>query len=234
MSWAINEPSNFGEFWFDGDFVGWREALLSAFDENITGQEKEQYNFSDVPKYIFGVSQKFVGITKHEIDHPRAMEPLREFEQPKHFQFQYDRSKRYGSLVKLTSRLMAVDAALKSLIEELEPNLHQFWPMELRLPDGSVLEKQYFGMRVRQFIDSFLPDESGPDAFNDAGGTYYIFAPTKKYVNRLTVSRKIIGDSHVWRERKLKTPELFFSEELVNKIEKSGLRIPPTHKLSER
>lgn len=218
MTWAVSEPSNFGEFRFDGDFVGWREALSLAFKEKISDEEKEQYYFTnDVPGYFFNVSQKFTNITKHEIDHPRAMKPLREFEQPRKFQIQYDRSKKYGSLVLLTDGLLAVDSALMALIEDFEPNVHQFWPLEVRLRDGSVLEKQYFGMRVRQYIDSFLPDESAPEAFSNEGGAYYVFARTKKYVNGLTVSRNSIGNAHLWRERKLKIPGLFFQMSLCKR-----------------
>jgi len=38
--------------------------------------------------------------------------------------------KSLGSLIKLNNRILAVDQALRAIIERLEPGVHQFFPIE--------------------------------------------------------------------------------------------------------
>lgn len=229
MTWAMAEPSKFGDFFLDGDYVGWKEALRAAFNEKLSQTDKDQYDVHDVPKYVFYVSQKFINITQDEIDHPRAMKPLQEYEQPTKFAIEVENSKRIGSLVKLTARLIAVDSDLKAVIESLEPGVHQFWPIEIVHRDGNAVSGQYFGMRVRQFKDSFMPEFSAPGSFNENGSTYNIFSFTQKNCKGLSFAKSAIESAHLWRERKLKSPELLLSDELRERIQEAGLTIPNVH-----
>ncbi|MGH1330268.1 MAG: imm11 family protein [Paracoccaceae bacterium] len=229
----MNEPGSFGEFFLDGDYVGWDEALTKAFNETISQEEKDQYNLLAVSSYAFNVVQRFNNITQHEIDHPRAMKPLRDFELPTKFAIKFENSKEFGSLIELTDRLLAVDEPLRAVIEDLEPGVHQFWPIEIAQADGSVLPKQYYGMRIRQYKDSFLPEQSAPASFTDEGSGCHVFSFTLKHCKALKVSSEAIGGAHLWKERKLRSPRVFLSDTLVERIRDAGLRIPNVHQLTE-
>lgn len=227
------EPKRFGEFFLDGEYVGFKEQLKESLQNQVSQADKEKYDIGMLPSYVLHVSFKFTGITSHEIDHPRAMPPLMDHEQPKLFAIQHEHSKTFGSLVKMTDRLLAVDEPLKAIIENLEPRVHQFWPIEVLARDGTAIGKSYFGMRVRQFLDSFNPDQTPPDAVTNETGSYYVSVPTKLGYKDLAVSKKAIGSTHLWRERKLKNPNLLLSDELVHQIRSTNLRVPNLHKLKD-
>ncbi|MEJ6399512.1 imm11 family protein [Yoonia sp. 208BN28-4] len=227
------EPRRFGEYFLDGDYVGWKDALRDALQNEISDDEKARYDTQYLPSYALHVALKFTGITKNEIDHPRAPEPLRPFEVPREFVIEHEHSKRFGSLIKLTDRLLAVDQDLMDVIESLEPGLHQFWPIDIKHADGTPAPKAYFGMRIRQFIDSFRPDQSPTESWTGETGTYYIFDFTRKHCAALSVSKADIGSAHLWRERKLRSPALLLSDELVSRIKEKELRLPNVHQLNE-
>lgn len=233
MVWTIGEPKRFGEFFLDGDYVGFKEQLKESLQNQVSEADKEKYDITMLPSYVLHVSLKFIGITSHEIDHPRAMPPLTDYEQPKSFAIEHDHSKAFGSLVKMTNRLLAVDEQLKAVIEGLEPGVHQFWPIRVLAKDGTAIAKSYFGMRVRQFLDSFEPDQTPPNAVTGETGSYYASNPTKQGSKDLAVSKAVIGSTHLWRERKLKSPNLLLSDELVNRIRSADLRVPTLHKLKD-
>lgn len=233
MVWCIGEPKRFGEFFLDGNYVGFKEQLKESLQNHVSQGDQEKYGIAMLPSYGLHVSFKFTGITSHEIDHPRAMPPLMDYEQPQIFAIEQEHSKAFGSLVKLTDRLLAVDEQLKTIIEVLEPGIHQFWPVEILAKNRTSIAKRYYGMRVRQFLDSFVPDQTPPKAVTDETGSYYACSPTKQGCKDLAISRTAIGSTHLWRERKLKNPNLLLSNELAHRIKNNDLRVPNLFKLSE-
>lgn len=40
MAWGFVGPSHFGEFFPDGDYVGWQEAIREHYDTRMTPEEK--------------------------------------------------------------------------------------------------------------------------------------------------------------------------------------------------
>ena len=60
---------------------------------------------------------------------------------------------------------------------------------------------------------------------------YYAKSPTKKdYVN-LTVLKSVAAGAHLWRERRLHRPDVFFSDDLQVEIARRGLHMPRHHQL---
>jgi hypothetical protein len=223
MVWGVVEPGSFGDFFPNGDYVGWKEGIKRYFDEEMSAEQRAAHDNWDV-SYRGDVARKFT----------EDMGPLEPHERPSEFRMMEAR-KSLGSLILLTGRLLAVDATLQETIETLEPGVHQFWPLRIKLPKGNDFPGAYYGMIIRRFIDSFVPEQS--DARQATGvGTevfdrFYAKSPTKKDYGNLTVLQNVAAGAHLWRERRLGIPEVFFSDDLQAAITRRGLRIPRHHQL---
>ena len=223
MVWGLQGPKGFGEFFLDGDYVGWRERLTQYYLEEMSDAEKASYNKNDVPDYIYKVSTRFT----------MDRGPLAEHECPDVYQVQFNRAKSFGSLIILADRLLAVDEKLKAIIEGLEPNVHQFWYIRVVMPNGDVYPKRYFGLRIGRFLDSFLPGQSDEGSFREEFGLHYVNIPKKQHYAGLVLHREVIGSAHLWREKRLLQPQVCFSDSLKVEVEKAGLRLPKYFELRD-
>jgi hypothetical protein len=221
--WAWVAPGSFGDFFPNGDYVGWEEGIKRYFDEEMSAEQRAAFDNSHV-RYGGQAARKFT----------EDMEPLEPHERPSEFRLM-ERPKSLGSLIKLNDRLLAVDATLQEIIETLEPGVHQFWPLRITLRKGQEYPVAYYGMVIRRFIDSFVLEQS--DVRQAEGGSgelfdfFYAKMPTKKAYGNLTVLKSVAAGAHLWRERRLHIPEVFFSDDLQAEMTRRGLRIPRHHKL---
>jgi len=232
MTWAMELPMNFGKYFLDGDYVGWEEALEAHF-EALSAEEKEKYHIDGPTAYARNVCGKFTLPIASEANEFRGVPTLRDYECPKEFAIQFLDAKEHGSLIMLTSRLLAVDEASKAIIEDLEPDVHQFWPIKITMRDGSPHSKSYYGIRIGQFLDSFRPEETPEDVFHGRSNSYYIDSFTKKKCAAMAFSKNAIGAAHLWRERRVKDPAVFFSDTLTARISDAGLDIPKVLKVKD-
>jgi hypothetical protein len=222
MVWAWVEPSSFGDYFPNGDYVGWEERTQRYFWEEMSAEQREALGKSHID-YRYEVSRKFT----------EDMGPIEPHERPSEFRL-LERAKSLGSLIILNDRLLAVDATLREIVETLEPGVHQFWPLRITLRNGIEYPGPYYGMIIRRFIDSFVPEQS--DAHQAAGASklfdfFYTKSPTKKAYGNLTVLKSVAAGNHLWRERRLHSPGVFFSDDLQAEITRRGLRIGKSHQL---
>lgn len=131
--------------------------------------------------------------------------------------------------------MVAVDEDLKSIIKRFEPGVHDFFPLELRLPKGKVYPKQYYTLRVGQYCESFVPDGEifEEDYLQGIVGVQRMHLREKRYAQKLMFSREKFGDMHLWRERRFKEWFLLFSDELREAIIEAGLELPKHHQMTE-
>jgi hypothetical protein len=222
MVWAWVEASSFGDFFPNGDYVGWEEGTQRYFWEEMSAEQREAFGKSHID-YRYEVSRKFT----------EDRGPLEPHEHPLEFRMM-ERAKSLGSLIKLTDRLLAVDATLQEIIEALEPGVHQFWPLRITLRNGNEYPGPYYGMIIRRFIDSFVPEQSDARQAEGVGTVldiYYAKSPTKKAYGNLTVLKSVAAGNHLWRERRLHNPSVFFSDDLQAEIARRGVRIGKSHQL---
>ncbi len=254
MVWGMNLPSGFGEFWPDGDFEldektredGWGTRLaqyylaqspnaqrrLLDYGENQVGYGARGYGTFVSGKFIneHVANAYYFGSDEHYISRPyTAVEP---HEAPQFFQTGKS-YKTLGSMIKLNSRIMAVDEALKAIIERLEPGLHQFFPIEIRMPRGQFYPAQYYTLVIRQYLDSFSPKDSDPYSFRENGKYGYIHENSKSGVTGLAFSKSAFGSAHLWRERGFREWLICFSDVLIAEISNAGLRMPKHYKIME-
>jgi len=221
MAWGIDEPADFDDFFPGGNFVGRAEAIR-AYWESLTEKEREGFTFAGGPDYL-----KFS--EKYTFDRG----PMAPAECPGHFDLRRKR-KRLGDLIKTNERLLAVSAPLKEVIESLEPGVHQFWPMRITIDEGKQeWPASYFGMRIGQFINSFLPIEGTcrESKMPDNPPLYFSTDQSKEGYALLTLSGEKIGSAHLWRERRLQMPDVFMSDALQAAIKGAGLRIMKHYKV---
>ena len=222
MVWGLREPSGFGQFFLDGDYVGFDDRLKDYFSTQMSDAEKAE----------MGMRERF-SYTAFYNKFTKDLGPLKPHECPTEFQVQFNQAKSFGSLVKLTAKLLTVDEALKTIIETLDPGVHQFWPIEIKLPRGKPFPRQFYGLRIGRFLDSFSPEKSDKDAWWERKGRYYAENKTKAYFNRLALSSEAFGDAHLWRETRLQEPEICFSDSLKEAVDDAGLRLPKYYKMKE-
>lgn len=95
-----------------------------------------------------------------------------------------------------------VSERFKILIEEIEPKVHQFVPLEFVRKSGDLLENRWF-WQIRNRIDSVFTDRPGwvfdRVLWRRPAGDTLIFQDNK------------IGDTHFWHEKHLLS-DIFMSE----------------------
>ncbi len=243
MAWAVRFKSEIGQFFPSGDYPELRERLHTYFTQEMS--EKERAIFGHKVGYARWVFEKFtneVGIL-----HPgdRAVLTLpQDHEWP--VAFQAERPIRsLGSLFKTINRVLAVDEAMKDLIEGLEPGIHQFRSITILQPNSEAFPGSYFTMIIGQFRDSFIPEpETEGTLWNRSSyldpvkgrtftGAYTFSALSAERYARLPLSSATIADAHFWRERNLIGPDFFISDALHGAIKKAKLKIPQNFKVRE-
>ncbi|MEO8374825.1 MAG: DUF1629 domain-containing protein [Sphingomonas bacterium] len=244
MVWGMDIPSSFGEFWPEGDFEGvdergsrgWSKRLIAYYEENM--QEAQKALFDDgcgngALRYMGHVFGKFT----HELgtcDEPDSLPltPIEDHEPPTSF----DTDKGYtslGSLIALNYGVLAVNEALKAIIERVEPVKHQFFPIEIKMPKGKVFPERYYILVIGQYIGSFSPADSRKESWQEPVSGRYSHDESKKGVAGLALSKVVFGKAHLWRERGFLGLLTCLSDELEREIAKAGLRIPKHYQMKE-
>lgn len=245
MVWGMNLPSGFGEFWPDGffefDVITWEDRWGDRLKAYYRGDmlEKEKALFDDGQgngelRYAYYVSQKLIGKCGTTLSgEERSISPIEPHEPPRSFHIVRG-GKRLAPLIKLNDRILAVDETLKAIIQRLEPGLHQFFPITMKIQKDQVYPASYHIMVIGQFFDSFSPENSSTDAYRPNGGNQFIHEKTKKAMSGLAFSKATFGDAHLWREHRLSGEWLTcFSDELIAEITGASLSIPKHYRMME-
>jgi hypothetical protein len=248
MVWGMSMPSGFGEFWPLGNAEGvdkydnelWGERLRLHYLAQTPDEQRRLYDHGDkpadhgAPEYSSYVTGKFIcerGAPANPAGY--SFSPVEPLEAPKSFLTQKTHQK-LGSLIKLNNRILAVDAALKAIIERLEPGVHQFFPMDVIMPRGRVYPRQYYTIVIGQYLDSFSPENSKKGSWNDYAPEFpdvYSYESSSKGISGLALSKAVFCGAHLWRERRFTGLLTCFSDELQGEIAKAGLRIPRHYRM---
>ncbi len=104
------------------------------------------------------------------------------------------------------------------------------------MPKDREYPKQYYVLRIGQFIDSFSPELSDDSAWlpsEVSKDMYFVKYPNKECMSGLVMKKSSFGHAQLWREKKLEIPDYFFSDELHDAIVEAKLRVPRFYKLKE-
>lgn len=167
----------------------------------------------------------------------RLYTPIEPHEPPRSFRLERRPSK-LGSLLHINNQMIAVDDALKMLIERLEPDTHRFYSIRIELPKGEELDTAYHIMCVGRHIDSFAPEASDARSWSRYPGHpeffYYRYEP-QLYpgISGLALSRSIFDGAHFWRERRFNGILFCLSDRLRDEIVADKLLLPKLIRMRE-
>ena len=115
-----------------------------------------------------------------------------------------------------------VSDRFREKVEELEPDVHQFFPVELTAKDGLRPEKRYWFLHICNRVDAIDPEETtlplGPGNRQYKVTSYTVGQPIN-----MVIKREVVAGKCMWMDRRLM--DFFFSDELYefaqeNKITK--------------
>ncbi len=246
MVWGMSLPSGFGEFFPMGNFEAhidfeaddWYRRLNAYYQEQTPEEQKRLFDRGkgDGPSYAGYVADKLIS-ERGAASSPGALpvSPIEPHEPPRSFVTEKG-YKSLGSLIMLNDRILAVDEALKAIIERLEPAVHEFFPIEIRMPRNKVYPGSYYTLFIGQYFDSFSPEDSQEESFRDYGPDYpnhYTHEKSKKGVTGLALTKAAFGIAHLWRERAFREWLVCFSDELQAEIAGAGLCIPKHYQMKQ-
>lgn len=127
---------------------------------------------------------------------------------------------------------LVVSEAFRLMLEDLDPGIHQFWPLEIeRGPEGA-----FWGLNVHIHQRSIIEELSdveplgvNPPADRDKA-TYPMML--QAFWKRLTVRKSALGPVNLWREH-LYLSELFASDRLIAEIKSRKLKSRPMKRIDE-
>jgi len=111
-----------------------------------------------------------------------------------------------------------VSARFKALIEEVEPGVHTFIPIEITLKDGSI-RKDYSLLKIGNILKSVVPEKSDIGALtipNRQTGEKMFVRYSYSIVAKLTFKRDVIGGCVLWLGHDLSASDIFCADEFID------------------
>jgi len=212
---------------------GWRRRLIKYYQDQMPEAQKGFYR--DASTYAFCVVEKFLYECGHKQPGPDDLivTPIEIHEPPSFFQT-VSGYKKLASIISLSNRMWAVDAAVKRIVEQLEPDVHRFYPVAIRSPQGTVYPVQYYFLVVGRWLQSFSPEESNQESFTPQeanGAKWFSILGYKKNVVGLALRSSVFKGANLWRERGLNEWLLCFSDLLETELAASGLMLPKYYRM---
>lgn len=243
MAWGMGMPTGFGAYWPSGGFEGWSQSLIAYYQAQPPEVQRELFDAYSDPlecavSYPHYVSVKLI----HEIgsryrphrpvDVP--LKPVLDHEPPKVFVTEA-KCNELASLISLNDRIVAVDEALKALIEGLDPGIHRFFPIDIVMPKGVKFSRQFYVLGVGRYFDSFADSASDSKAYEElpnSGGLLSINRQSlSNSIRGLALTSQVHEGAHLWRERRFQEWLTCFSDELHAAIEGAELLVPKMYKM---
>ncbi|QOZ24492.1 hypothetical protein XH93_13600 [Bradyrhizobium sp. CCBAU 51753] len=212
---------------------GWRHRLIKYYQDQMPDAQKSFYR--DASKYAYSVVEKFLYEPGHRQPGPDDLmvTPIEVHEPPRFFQTDKGYNE-LASVISLSNRMWAVDAAVKKIVEQFEPDLHRFYPVEIRSPRGMVYPVQYYLLVVGSWLQGFSPEDSNQESFtpHEANGVRWCsILGYKNNVAGLALRPSVFNGAHLWRERGLNEWLLCLSDMLEAELAGAGLMLPKYYRM---
>lgn len=120
---------------------------------------------------------------------------------------------------------VACNARFKAVVEEFEPGLHLFVPIELQYEDGRVMEGEFYYFSANVDVDCVLTDNK-EEWFRDGGDRVVSAINTIQKLTPLevSVSKPQIEGRHLWTGGPLGYGHLFISNAFSDALKKNRIR----------
>jgi hypothetical protein len=110
----------------------------------------------------------------------------------------------------------SVSPVVRDIIEELEPGVHQFFPVKLLNADGSEREKPRFVLNICTVADAIITGH-----YTRLKNGESLFHPGRNHP--VKVKKKRIASLHVWLDRRAPREDIFVSNELFRRFSERGI-----------
>ena len=120
-----------------------------------------------------------------------------------------------------TNGLLVVNGDVRAVIEKLDPNTHQFFPLTFRTKRGVIIDGPWFAMNVSKKQDTLAMGRCHlvfSEKYPDTGNLFH--EDTKD--GEITVDPALQSKLNLWRESRVEM-SLLGSNALVLELEKQGL-----------
>ena len=187
------------------------------------------YSHKVVKKFQYEIGRKTLG------DPWEIAAPIQPHEPPSYYLTEKSFAQ-LGSIISLTDRKWAMDEAAKSVIEELEPGLHQFYRLDIRMPRNQTYPVPFYTFVCGQWLESFSPQDTMPGSFkeyNSNGITWYQFFESKAVISGLAMRKSVFKGAHCWRERGFNEKLVCFSDEAISRRNEAGCILPKHYRMNE-
>lgn len=117
---------------------------------------------------------------------------------------------------------IGVSPAFRKIVEELEPGVHQFFPVTLCARSGELAHRQYDLFNIVGKVDAVIEEKSDVKRIrSDLGSMVLHYTRAEPH---LTLDAKLIVSRHVWRGDKDLHNQIFFSDELGERVARLNMK----------
>jgi hypothetical protein len=121
-----------------------------------------------------------------------------------------------------------VSDKIKAKVEEMEPGVHQFLPLEVEMPDGSITDKHYWIWCNMNMLDTLVLEKSKymieiwPN--KEKMPNYSRYQEYGDHINKPTwaLNKAVIAGKSKWVDYKLR--QVFFSDDFANWLDAEGIK----------
>lgn len=112
---------------------------------------------------------------------------------------------------------MGVSEAFREMVEDLDPGVHQFFPVTLSRKSGELIDKRYYALNICRRLDAVIVEKSNVTWGRTGLGGFPILhlgaGPP-----HFTLSRQAIGGAHMWHGLSQFRGLTFFSDALMSRV----------------
>ena len=219
MTWILVHQTSFGPFFPEGRFTDSDQKFRSEFERTVTlrpdqNPDRAFLDFRSASRVNFG----------------RPTGPAQPFQMVDTFTLERP-VKKLADVLQTSNQLTAVSGSVKDVIEGMEPDTHQFWPISiLTKRGGSASGTLYFAMLVLQSRDALRPEASGEGSLKETSSysnLWRIQADKKSLLEGIAIDEAAVDGAHLWFEQRASGQAYFLSDGLSAALREQGLRLPP-------
>ena len=140
--------------------------------------------------------------------------------------FKYRVTKMHGNVPPDFVAAQLFSERVKAKIEAIEPGVHQFFPVELELPDGSICSDPYWLCGNMNVLDALILAKSehmyAKYPNKEKFPNYYRYEYNANGNPVWALNREVIAGKSLWLDYKLS--KMFFSQELSKWMDTKGIK----------
>ena len=116
----------------------------------------------------------------------------------------------------------AIPQRVIDVIEQFEPGVHRYWPLDITFKDGSK-SKPYWMLNITQQLDTISREHSTVGEIKYSSGMSSIGFRDDLPEKRLVCLKEKIGTHHLWCEYRFDLHATFITDELAEAFREIGV-----------